>query len=107
MSGPVTIADAGGRLQVVGSVLGAAGQALVDLLVHRAAVLALPACLAVALAVDAGAVARAGGIQAVGCTRVAGDTERKIVLVPVAHKQNYYSRLTTGWRGWTRECGER
>lgn len=66
MSSPVAITDAGGRLQVVRSMFGAAGQALVDLLVNSAAVLGLPAGLAVALAVDAGSVARAGGIQAVG-----------------------------------------
>ena len=66
MPGPVAVADTGGGLQVVGSVLGAARQALVDLLVHRSAVLALPACLAVALAVDAGSVAGARGVQAVG-----------------------------------------
>lgn len=66
MAGPVAIADAGGRLQVVRSVLRAAGQALVHLLVHCATVLALPAGLAVTLAGDAGSVTGARRIQAVG-----------------------------------------
>jgi len=46
-------------------VLGAAGQALVHLLVDRAAILALPSGLAIALSGDAGAVSRAQRIQAV------------------------------------------
>lgn len=62
----MTITDAGGRLQVIRAMLRAAGQALVHLLVHCATVLALPTGLAVTLAGDAGSVARAGGIQAVG-----------------------------------------
>lgn len=66
MSSPVAVAHASGRFQVVGSMFGASGQTLVDLLVHRAAVLALPTGLAVALAVDAGSVAGAGGVQAIG-----------------------------------------
>lgn len=67
MSSPVAITYAGGRLQVVRSMFGASGQALVDLLVHSTTILGLPAGLAVALTVDAGSVARAGGIQTVGC----------------------------------------
>lgn len=66
-SRPVPLADALARLQVVGSVLGTAGQALIHLLVDRSTVLALPARLAVALAGDTGAVSGAEWIQAVVC----------------------------------------
>lgn len=72
MSSPVAITDAGGRLQVVRSMFGASGQALVDLLIHSTTILCLPAGLAVALTVDAGSVARAGGIQTVGCCCTVG-----------------------------------
>lgn len=51
--------------QIVRAVFGAAGQALVHLLIDGAAVLALPAGLAVALAGHAGAMAGAQGIKAV------------------------------------------
>lgn len=66
MACPVAIADACGCLQVVRSMFRASGQTLVDLLVHSATILRLPTGLAVTLTVDAGSVARAGGIQAVG-----------------------------------------
>lgn len=69
-SGPVAFANARAGLQIVGAVLGAAGQALVHLLVDGAAVFALPAGLAVALAVDARPVAGARRIDTVGCVRV-------------------------------------
>lgn len=80
VSRPVAITDTGGRFQVVGAVLRAAGQTLIDLLVHSAAVLALPAGLAVALATDAGAVAGAGRVQAVGCVseRASQEGERAL-----------------------------
>lgn len=68
MSRPMAVTDAGGGLQVISSVFRAAGQTLIDLLVNSSAVLALPAGFAVALAGDAGAVARARGIQTVGCS---------------------------------------
>jgi hypothetical protein len=64
---PVVLADAGRGLEVVGPVLGASGQALVDLLVDLLAALALPTCLAVAFALDAGAVASAVRVRAVRC----------------------------------------
>jgi len=62
---PVAFAHTLSRFQIVGSVLGAAGQALVHLLVDRAAILALPSGLAIALSGDAGAVSGAQRIQAV------------------------------------------
>jgi hypothetical protein len=64
-AGPVAVADALGRLQVVDAVVGAGGQTLVDLLVDDVAPGTLPARLAVALAVDAGSVLGTGGVLAV------------------------------------------
>lgn len=65
---PVALADTLAGLQVVGSVLGAAGQALVHLLVDRAAVLALPPSLAVALSWHTGSMSWTEWIQAVICS---------------------------------------
>lgn len=67
-SRPVALADALSRFQVVGAMLGAAGQALVHLLINGAAILALPAGLAIALPGHAGAMAGAQWIKAIICT---------------------------------------
>lgn len=64
-SGPVPFANTLACFQIVRAVLGAAGQALVHLLIDCAAVLALPAGFAVALAGHAGAMAGAQGIKTV------------------------------------------
>lgn len=60
---PVT--NTGGGFQIICTMFRASGKALVNLLVDHAAVLGLPAGFAVALAIDTGAVSRAGGVQAI------------------------------------------
>lgn len=64
-AGPVAVANAFGRLQVVHAVVRATRQAFVDLLVDDVASVALPASLAVALALYTGSVVRARGVFAV------------------------------------------
>ena len=64
--GPVLLANAGRRFEVVCPVIGAARQALVHLLVHLIAPLALPTGIAVTLAGDTCAVTVAVGIGTVG-----------------------------------------
>ena len=65
-AGPVSVADAFRRFQVVDAVVGAGRQAFVHLLVDDVAPRTLPSGLAVALAVDASPVLGTSGIFAVG-----------------------------------------
>lgn len=65
-SGPMSFTNAGSRFQIVGTVLRATRQTLINLLVNGATVFTLPASFAVTLSTHARSMARAWRVNTIG-----------------------------------------
>ena len=91
-SSPMLFTNAGSWFQVVGAMFRTSWQTLVDLLVHLATPFALPPCLTVAFACNAGAMSTAAGIRTVGCNR-------NLQLLP-----RYFRLSQFGWRNFNDNC---